>query len=210
MINSELTSAFRAISDSFKLWWDDWANQVVVSLMAVLLSLTIVLIPASLMGLYYETNQLINGTKSGFIGFWNGFKSQFLKSLIWGVVSFAGIFFTVINLWFYISVNETWSYLLAGFILILSSIFFLMQYYSLGFFIMSSDNSLIGAWKKSLAFITAHPLHSIVIGIVALFLSILTIALVLPLLLGLMPLMSLISLSSIRSIQPQENRIFNH
>lgn len=209
MINSELTSGFRTVSKSFKLWWDDWANQVLVSLLAVLLSLTIILLPASLMGIFYETNQLINGTKTGFVGFWIGFKSHFLKSLAWGVVCFAGIFFTVINLWFYINIKASWAYLLVGFTIILGSIFFLVQFYTPGFFTMNDDKSLIGAWKRSFAFIFSYPVHVIVIGFVALLLSIFTIVLILPLLIGFPPLVSLISLISIRSMQSQVSQTTN-
>lgn len=204
-MKKEITSAFKALGSAINLWWDDWANQVVVSLVAVLLSLTIILFPASLMGIYYETNQLVNGTKSGFIGFWHGFKSHLLKSLIWGVVSFIGIFITVINLWFYVNFDINWSYLLVGFTLILGALFFLVQFYSPGFLAMSDDKSLLRAWKKSFAFMMSHPLHCLIIGFIALVLSIINIALVIPLLMGLPPLISLISLNSIKTMQPQQN-----
>ena len=39
----DLNFALKAIGKAFKLWWGDWANQVLVCLAAVLLSLTVIL-----------------------------------------------------------------------------------------------------------------------------------------------------------------------
>ena len=65
--------AFDVIVDSVKLWWKDWVNQVLVSLAMILASLTIILLPAALFGVYQETLDLVHNTRTGIGGWWKGF-----------------------------------------------------------------------------------------------------------------------------------------
>ncbi len=93
--------AFDVIVDALKLWWQDWVNQVVVSLAAILLSLTIVLAPAAQFGIYKECKDLTHKTRTGLIGFWQGFKSYFRQNLTWGLVNLVVLVILVTNTWFY-------------------------------------------------------------------------------------------------------------
>jgi len=85
-MKQELISAFNVIGKAFSLWWEDWVNQVLVSLAASLLGLTIILAPAALMGLLQETQDLSNDLRTGLMGFWKGFKKNFWISLLWGFI----------------------------------------------------------------------------------------------------------------------------
>jgi hypothetical protein len=56
------------------LWWGDWANQVLVSLSAVLLSLTVVLAVPAYVGVLEQARDLTHGVRTGIGGMWLGFR----------------------------------------------------------------------------------------------------------------------------------------
>ena len=73
-MKDDIKHAFRMIGQAFSLWWGDWVNQVMVSLVSVICSATIILAPAALLGIFQEADDLVKGTRTGIAGWWNGFK----------------------------------------------------------------------------------------------------------------------------------------
>jgi hypothetical protein len=90
-------TAFPVIWDSIKIWWKDWANQVLVALSAVLLSLTVVLYPLALFGVYEQALDLSHGIRTGILGFWKGFTTYWRVSLPWGLLNLLVIGFWVLT-----------------------------------------------------------------------------------------------------------------
>ena len=99
-------NAFPIILDSIKLWWQDWANQVLVAFAAILLSLTVVLYPLAIFGVTEQALDLTHGIRTGLIGFWKGFKTYWRKSLPWGVLNLLVIALLGFNVWFYRSIRS--------------------------------------------------------------------------------------------------------
>lgn len=95
--------AFKVIGESIKLWADDWANQALVGLVAILCSFTIVLLPAATFGVFYQARDLARGNRSGLMGFWQGFKSYFKQNLLWGgivnLLVYAFLIFVITFYW---------------------------------------------------------------------------------------------------------------
>ena len=98
--------------DSIKLWWNDWANQVLVAFAAILLSLTVVLYPLAIFGVTEQALDLTHGIRTGLIGFWKGFKTYWRKSLPWGLLNLLVVAILGFNVWFYSSISNAFGLVL--------------------------------------------------------------------------------------------------
>lgn len=191
--------AFDVIVDSLKLWWQDWGNQVVVSLVAILLSLTVVLLPAALFGVYQESLDLTHRERSGLIGFWNGFKQHLGKSLAWGGVNVVVIFILVTNVWFYYNSLLEIAPFLAVLTIIMGSLWLIWQLFSLPCFFLQEDKTLKLAWKNGFAIILQQPLYALIIALVMLALLTLSFFYYIPLVLGSIPLVAILGLRAVQA-----------
>jgi len=198
-MKQELISAFNVIGKAFSLWWDDWVNQVLVSLAASLLGLTIILAPAALMGLLQETQDLSNDLRTGLMGFWKGFKKNFWISLLWGFVTLFVFVIIAMNIWFYFNIQTVWAPLLVVLFIILFFFWYIFQFFALGYFFEQEDRSLSLAWKNSILTILAAPFFTFIIAVFVIILSAISFGLILPMMVGMPALLSLLSILSIRN-----------
>lgn len=199
-----LKAAFPVIWDSIKEWWKDWANQVLVALAAILLSLTIVLYPLAIFGIYNQALDLTHGIRTGIIGFWKGFKSYWRKSLPWGLLNLLAIVILSFNIWFYSSMGNTIG--LALMVLMSSLLIFwlIWQFYSVSCFFLQEEKSLKIAWKNGWAIIMMQPGYAIIIAIVMLILLGLSLITFIPLFLGSLPLIAILSLRAVQATIKQD------
>ena len=191
--------AFDVIVDSAKLWWKDWANQVLVSLAMILVSLTIVLLPAALFGVYQETLDLVHNTRTGIGGWWKGFKQYFLKSLLWGLVNLIVALVLLTNLWFYYNSEGPVPPILVIVTIIMLIFWMVWQFYSLACFFLQEQASLKLAWKNGFIVILKNPLYTLVISLTMLAISILSFYIYIPLILGSIPLLTILSLQAVKA-----------
>jgi uncharacterized membrane protein YesL len=191
--------AFKLIGTTCKLWWGDWVNQVLVSLVAVLLSLTVILAPPSLMGIMLEMQDLSLGNRTGIAGFWQGFKRYFGTGWLWGGVNLLALAVLVVNIWFYGNMDSAWSPILVVFLIFLALFWFVMQFYSLGYFFEQEEKSFKLAWKNGFLTVLAAPVFTLVIGVFALLITILSLGTFLPLLVGSPALLALLSLLAVQN-----------
>ncbi len=198
-------AAFPVIWDALKLWWKDWANQVLVALVAILLSLTIVLYPLVIFGIYEQALDLTHGIRTGIIGFWKGFKSYWRKSLPWGLLNLVIIVVLSFNIWFYRNTDHV----LAMALLFLMGFLFLFwlvwQFYSVSCFFLQEDKTLKLAWKNGAAVMLMQPGYAAIIGLVMLLLLGLSITTFIPLFLGSVPLIALLGLRAVQATIKQED-----
>ncbi|MBP7213095.1 MAG: DUF624 domain-containing protein [Anaerolineaceae bacterium] len=191
--------AFDIIVDSVKLWWKDWANQVLVSLAMVLASLTIVLLPPALFGVYKETLDLVHNTRTGISGWWIGFKQYFLKSLLWGLINLIIALVLLTNLWFYYNSQVDVAPLLVIVSIIMLIFWVVWQFYSLACFFMQEQASFKLAWKNGFIVIIKNPLYTLIISLTMLAILILSFYVYIPLVLGSIPLLTILSLLAVRA-----------
>lgn len=191
--------AFDVIVDSAKLWWKDWANQVLVSLAMILASLTIVLLPPALFGVYQETLDLVHNTRTGIGGWWKGFKQYFLKSLLWGLVNLIVALVLVTNLWFYYNSEGVAAPIFVVVTIVMLILWLLWQFYSLACFFLQEQASLKLAWKNGFIVILKNPLYTLVISLTMLAISILSFYIYIPLILGSIPLLTILSLQAVKA-----------
>lgn len=191
--------AFDVIVDSVKLWWKDWVNQVLVSLAMILASLTIILLPAALFGVYQETLDLVHNTRTGIGGWWKGFKQYFLKSLLWGLVNLIIALVLLTNLWFYYNSEGAVAPILVIVSIIMLIFWLVWQFYSLACFFLQEQASLKLAWKNGFIVIIKNPLYTLIISLTMLAIVILSFYVYIPLVLGSIPLLTILSLQAVKA-----------
>lgn len=195
--------AFSVIWDSIVLWWQDWANQIVVSLLAILAGLTVVLYPAAIFGIYQESLDLCRGTRTGIMGFWQGFKQNLKISLPWGLLNLLVIFVLGTNVWFYANTRHVIALSLVIFSIFILVFWLIWQFYSISCLFLQEEKSLKLAWKNGMAFILLQPGYAFIIALVMLLLLGLSVGFLLPFFLGTLPLMVLLGLSAVRASLPK-------
>ena len=196
--------AFSVIRDSIVIWWKDWANQVVVALVAILLSLTVVLYPMALFGVYEQSLDLTHDIRTGIMGFWQGFKTYWRKSLLWGLLNLLVLGFLGFNTWFYSSINHSIAIALMILMVFLGIFWLIWQFYSVSCFFLQEEKKLKIAWKNGLAIILLQPGYAIVIATMMLILVGLSITTFIPLFLGSIPLISILGLKAVQATIKQD------
>lgn len=200
-----LKAAFPVIWDSIKIWWKDWTNQVLVALAAVLLSLTIVLYPLAIFGIYEQALDLTHGIRTGIMGFWKGFKGYWRKSLLWGLLNLLVTTVLGFNVWFYRNVDHPIAFALTFLMIFLLLAWMVWQFYSVSCFFLQEEKTLKTAWKNGWAIIILQPGYAITIAIVMLILVGLSITTFIPLFLGSLPLIAILSLRAVQATIKQDS-----
>jgi uncharacterized membrane protein YesL len=197
-------NAFPIILDAIKLWWKDWANQVLVALVAVLLSLTIVLYPMAIFGVYEQALDLSHGIRTGILGFWKGFKSYWRKSLPWGLLNLLVIGILGFNVWFYRNIDSMVGLVLMVLMSGLMLFWLMWQFYTVSCFFLQEDKTLKIAWKNGLAVILLQPGYALLIPIVILILVGISVTIFIPLFLGAVPLIAILGLRAVQATIKQD------
>jgi len=198
--------AFDVIMDALKLWWKDWANQVVVSLAAILAGLTIVLAPAALFGIYQESLDLTHNTRTGLIGFWKGFKSYFKQNLTWGALNLLVLLILVSNIWFYYNSQLNLAPILAILMILIGLFWISWQFFILACLFLQEEKSLKLAWKNGLAVMLGQPGYSMFLAITMLALLLLSARYYIPLAIGSLPLIAILSLRAVQATLGKEGQ----
>lgn len=191
--------AFDVIVDAVKLWWNDWGNQVVVSLVAILASLTIVLLPAALFGIYQEALDLTHRQRSGLLGFWSGFKKYLTKSLGWGLINLIVLLVLGTNVWFYYNSQLVSAPILTVITIIMGVLWIIWQFFSLSCYFLQEEQTFKLAWKNGFVVILKQPLYALIISLVMLALLVLTFYLYIPLVLASIPLIAILGLRAVQA-----------
>jgi uncharacterized membrane protein YesL len=198
MASNDFRSGFTTIGQAFRLWWDDWSNGVLVSLVTLLASLTGLLAGPAILGMSAVADDLADGLRTGIAGWWEGFKRTFWQGLLWGVINLVLFGTAFISLWFYTQWDTPWSPLLAVILLLMVVFWASIQLLTPGYLLAQEDKSLGLAWKNSLLTLLASPAYCLVTCGFSLLILILSLATVLPLILGAGPLLALISVLAVR------------
>jgi len=194
-----MRAAFPIMWDAIKIWWRDWANQVLVAFAAILLSLTVVLYPMVLFGIYEQALDLTHGIRTGIIGFWQGFKRYWRKSLPWGLLNLFVVALLVFNVWFYRNVDHPIALVLMVVMVFLVLFWLIWQFYSVSCFFLQEERTLKVAWKNGLAVILLQPGYAFIIAIVMLILLGLSLTTFIPLFLGSIPLTAILGLRAVQA-----------
>ena len=194
--------AFSVIGDAIKLWANDWANQAIVGMVAFLCSLTIVLLPASLFGVFYQARDHARGNRSGLMGFWAGFKTYWKQSLLWGIINLLVYAFLIFVIVFYYlsagAINPGVSLGIAGAFVFILLFWSIWQFLSLSCFFLQEEASMKLAWKNGWAIFLRLRAYSLSLGTIIFVFSLLSVSTLIPLVIG---AEGLIAITGIRAVQ---------
>ena len=194
----QLRVAFRLIGQAFRYLWEDWANNVLISLLAILASLTLLFAGPAVMGVCVVGADLADGVRTGIAGWWTGFKAYFWQGVTYGMVNLALLTVFAISLWFYTEIDTIWAPLLAIALIFFGILWGFVQFYTPGYLVAQEEKSLALAWKNSLLTVLSAPIMSLVLGSFALGVALFSVGLFLPLFFGTMPLLGLLSVLAAR------------
>jgi hypothetical protein len=194
-----LRDGFTTIGDAIRLWWADWSNQLVVSLAAILLSLTVVLYPVALFGVYFQAVDLTHDLRTGLGGFWSGFKRYWKPALQWGIVNTLGVAVFSFSLWFYGNSNFFLAPVFVWASFLALAFWLTWQLLSVACFFLQEPQTLRLAWKNGLALLLSHPIYLLPISIFMLALTFISLRYFIPLVAGSEALLALLSLRSIQN-----------
>ncbi len=194
----DLKNGFLVIGAAFKTWWDDWANQVLVSLAAMLLSLTIVFYPAAIFGIFQESLDLTHGIRTGIAGWWQGVKQNLGKSLVWGLINTLVTVGMAFSIWFYVQSELAIAIYLVAFLGLLWLFWFFWQFYALACFFLQEDRQLKLAWQNGLAILATNLALCLFPGILSAALLVVSLRFFIPLAVGIPTLVAIIALMTVQ------------
>lgn len=201
--------AFKIIGNSARLWFDDWANQALVGLVAILCSMTIVLLPAATFGVFHQARDLARGNRTGLMGFWAGFKGYFKQNLLWGFVNLFVYAFLlyVISCYFFsmTALNSGVAMGIAGAFLVILVFWSVWQFLTLSCFFLQDDPSMKLAWKNGWAIFLRLRSYSLTLGVIILAFSLISVFGFIPLMFGAEGLIAVTGVEAVRAtIKPEE------
>jgi hypothetical protein len=181
-----------------QLWWQDWSNMVTVSLLAILLTMTVVLAPIAYFGLLQVTTDLSHGLRTGLAGFWAAFKQHWKPALVWGLGSLGLLGPLGLGFWYFAINPATFS--LAGLILcgLGFLVFFTLSQLTAACFFLQEPQTLSLALKNAWASLLLHPGYLFGCGLLAFVLTLVSLRFYLPIFLGVEALLALFSILQIQ------------
>ena len=194
----DLRTGFDAILRALTLWWADWANQVLVSLSMVLLSLTVVLAVPAYLGVLEQARDLTHGVRTGIAGMWLGFKREIRRSLPWGLLNLVVTAVFGFTLWFYANSSFEFAPALVIFITLFAVFYFIWQYFSFACYTLQEEKKTRLAWKNAWALMLTRPLLILVTGLLGAGLSFVSARYFIPLALGSPALIALLGLTAVQ------------
>lgn len=194
----DFRNSIDAIARAFAFWWGDWANQVLVSLSAVLLSLTVVLAVPAYTGVLSQAHDLTHGVRTGIGGMWLGFRKELRRSLPWGLLNLAAAAVFGFTLWFYANSSFAFAPVLVILITLIAVLYFIWQYFSLACYTLQEERKVRLAWKNAWALMLTQPRLILVTGLLGAGLSFVSVRYFIPLALGSPALIALLGLTAVQ------------
>lgn len=198
MPSPEFKHSIQTFWKACQLWWQDWSNMVTVSLLAILLSLTVLLAPIAYFGLLQVSTDLSHGFRTGIMGFWAAFKQHWKAALVWGLVSLGLLGPLGFGFWYFAIKPATYS--LVGLLLCGSGFFlvFLLSQLTAACYLLQEPQTLNLALKNAWASLLLHPGYLFGCGLLAFTLTLISVRFYLPFFLGVEALLALFSILQIQ------------
>jgi hypothetical protein len=179
-----ITEAMSVFWQTLKDTWEELFQLAIVNLVWLFTSLTIVLFPVSLSGVYYVANRVAHGKTFGFGHFIEGVKKFWWRSLLWFLANILMVVLIYTNLVFYPNAFQGawWSVALGGFWIALFAFWLTMQLYFWPLLIEQETPQMLLAWRNSAYLVLANPFYALFMISFTLLLVVVSVALTLPLL----------------------------
>ena len=165
-------------------WWDAWVDLAVITIVWLLAQVTVVLSGPATFGAHYVVNSLVRGENPGVRGMFAGARQYFWKAILWQVINWAVIGLALLNIWFYGSIEAWYGPVLQAFIIGLTILWMLTQFYAVPFWFELVEPKLFVAWRSGLFMLLATPFYTFGIILVVVVVAVLCVGLVIPTFLG--------------------------
>ncbi len=179
MLIREATTVFwQTLKDT----WEELYSIAIINLVWLFVSLTVVLFPVAMAGVYYATNRVAHGKTFHFSDFMDGVKKFWWRSLVWFLVNIIFVLLIYSNLTFYpTQFKGSWVIFVEGLWLAVLVFGLTMQMYFWPLLIEQKETKMLLAWRNSAYLILANPFYAFFIAVFTLTLLGISVALTLPL-----------------------------
>lgn len=193
-MKSKFPAFLRIFGKSAVDWYDSWLDMTIIGIVWLFAQATIILGPTVTFGVYYAVNNLIrSGENLGVKGVLEGARKYFLKSLGWGALSWLVGFIVVVNFQFYNSLDTTLGLVARIFVIVLTMVWLLAQFYAVAFFMAQEKENIFLALRNGLYMALASLPYTVGLMIFVILIIALSSALVIPAFMGLPMLIPVLS-----------------
>ena len=193
----EIKAAWSVYCKAFQRWWDLAVEMMLLNIVVVLASVTVVLAPLALFGMFYCTSVMVYGEDYGigrtFSLAFAGAKKYWRAAWIWFLVNGLILLIMSVNIMYYGKIDAFWAIFLRSFFVVIIIIWTMIQIYSVAYFFEQHEKSVRIALKNGFLTLFAAPIFSLIVCGGMILLAVLFAGLFVPVFLGGMPLLSFIS-----------------
>jgi uncharacterized membrane protein YesL len=193
------SNPFANVKDSIVLWWDAWTDWISIGAVWVLAWLTIILGPPATFGLYYTASELREGRAIGVRGFVQAGKENFLRSWLWMLVFMIVAIVIATNYTFYGGIDQDWATIIQGVMIVVGVLWITIQFYTLPFLMLQTEQSLRLAWKNAFLTAVASPLHTLVTLVISVLFIVPSLLFFIPLFLGAQGLVAVLGIMMVEN-----------
>lgn len=161
----QVTEALKTLQQALSDFWYQWVVLVLINTLWLVCSVTVVLAPPAVFGLFYATNELANGRGVGTADFIAGLRRYFKISWLWGILNVVAAFLVWLNIQFYGQIAETWALTLLFLTLFIAAGWVMVQLFAVPYLIEQERKHLGIAMRNALFTLLATPLYSILIAL---------------------------------------------
>ncbi len=185
-MNIKIPAFIRAFGRSIVDWYDSWLLMMMMGIIWLVAQVTIILGPPATFGVYYVIGHMIrNGEDLGVKGMLEGGRIYFLKSLGWGALNWLVIFIASVNFYFYSNLDSTLGLFARIFVIMLTVVWLISQFYTVPFFMAQEKERLFIAIRNGFYMAMATLPYTVGLMVFVVLIIVLSTFLVIPAFLGL-------------------------
>lgn len=163
----QITGALQTLRRTLVDFWYQWVTLLFINVVWLLCTVTVVLAPPALFGLFAATNELAHGRGVSFSDFTSGMRQYFKISWLWGVVNIAAALLVWLNTRVYSQMTESWAVWLMLATLGVAAAWVMTQLLAIPYLFEQERLHLGVALKNGLFTLLATPLYSFLLAVVA-------------------------------------------
>ncbi|GAP06519.1 protein of unknown function, DUF624 [Anaerolinea thermolimosa] len=180
-----LPAFLRVFGKSAVDWYDAWLDMTVMGILWLIAQVTIILGPPATFGVYYVVNLMIRtGENRGIKGMFEGAKKYFWQSLGWGALNLLVLVIAVVNFTFYSQVNSPFAFAAQVFVMVLTGLWLMTQFYTVPFFMAQQEERILLALRNGFFMAVGTLFFTVGLMILEILIIALCVFLILPAFLG--------------------------
>lgn len=180
-----LPAFLRVFGKSAVDWYDAWLDMTVMGILWLIAQVTIILGPPATFGVYYVVNLMIRtGENRGIKGMLEGAKKYFWQSLGWGALNLLVLVIAVVNFTFYSQVNSPFAFAAQVFVMVLTGLWLMTQFYTVPFFMAQQEERILLALRNGFFMAVGTLFFTVGLMILEILIIALCVFLILPAFLG--------------------------